>query len=44
MQTMDQSLADLVKRKIITRDEAMLNASVPPRLAQFLQSERGTVY
>ena len=44
MQTMDQALADLVKRKVITRDEAMLHASVAPRLQQLLQSDRGTVY
>jgi twitching motility protein PilT len=44
MQTMDQALADLIKRKVITRDEALLHCTSSARLQQLLQSERGTVY
>ncbi|MEN8615083.1 type IV pilus twitching motility protein PilT [Dehalogenimonas sp. THU2] len=44
MQTMDQALADLIKRKVITRDEGMLYSTMPSRLQQLLQAERGTVY
>ena len=44
MQTMDQALADLIKRKVITRDEGMLYCTSQARLQQLLQSERGTVY
>jgi twitching motility protein PilT len=44
MQTMDQALADLIKRKVITRDEGMLYCTSQARLQQLLQSERNTVY
>ncbi len=44
MQTMDQSMADLVKRKVVTRDEGMLYCTSQARLQQLLQNERSTVY
>ena len=44
MQTMDQALAELIKRKVITRDEGMLYCTSQARLQQLLQSERSTVY
>jgi len=36
MQTMNQSLADLVRRHLITRDEAMNRTTLPEELAQLL--------
>lgn len=36
MQTMDQALADLVRRGIVTQDEAMKKSSNPARLKNFL--------
>jgi len=44
MQSMDQALAELVKRKVISRDEATLHCSVPARLQQILQSDRSAVF
>jgi twitching motility protein PilT len=38
-QTMDQALADLVKRKIVTLEEALMRSSNPTKLQQSLQSE-----
>jgi twitching motility protein PilT len=42
MQTMNQSLADLVKRRLITREDAMNRSTLPDELAQLLQSEGPT--
>ncbi len=39
MQTMNQSLADLVKRRLITREDAMNRSTIPDELAQLLQHE-----
>ena len=39
MQTMNQSLADLVRRRQITRDHALNRSAVPDELAQLLQHE-----
>ena len=44
MQTMDQALADMIKHKVISRDEGMLHCAVPTRLQQLLLVERSTVY
>ncbi len=38
-QTMDQALADLVKRKIVTLEEALMRSSYPVKLQKFLQSQ-----
>ncbi len=38
-QTMDQALADLVKRKIVTLEEALMKSSNPTKLQQSLQSQ-----
>ncbi len=38
MQTMDQALADLVKRNIVTLEEAIMRSSNPVKLQQSLQS------
>ena len=40
-QTMDQALADLVKRNVVTQEEAILRSSNPVKLQQSLQSEGG---
>jgi twitching motility protein PilT len=39
MQTLDQALADLVERNIVTQEEALMKSSNPVKLRQFLQSE-----
>jgi twitching motility protein PilT len=39
MQTMNQSLADLVRRRLITREHALNRSTVPEELAQLLQHE-----
>jgi twitching motility protein PilT len=39
MQTMNQSLADLVKRRLITREDAMNRSTLPDELAQLLQHD-----
>jgi twitching motility protein PilT len=39
MQTMNQSLADLVRRRLITREEAMMRSTLPEELAQLLGSD-----
>jgi twitching motility protein PilT len=39
MQTMNQSLADLVRRRLITRDDALTRTSLPDELLQLLQHE-----
>jgi twitching motility protein PilT len=39
MQTMDQALADLVKRNIVTLEEALMRSSNPVKLQQSLQSQ-----
>ncbi|MGH7307798.1 MAG: type IV pilus twitching motility protein PilT [Candidatus Rokuibacteriota bacterium] len=39
MQTMNQSLAELVRRRQITREDAMNRSTLPEELAQLLQSE-----
>ena len=36
-QTLDQALADLIKRNIVTEEEALMKSSNPVRLQQFLQ-------
>jgi len=40
MQTMDQALADLVKRNMVTLEEAIMKSSNPVKLQQSLQSQR----
>jgi twitching motility protein PilT len=42
MQTMNQSLAELVKRRQVTRDEAMNRSTLPEELAQLLNDGVGT--
>ena len=37
MQTLDQALADLIKRNIVTIEEAMKKSSRPERLKRLLQ-------
>jgi len=37
MQTLDHALADLVKRSIVTQEEAMMKSSNPERLKKSLQ-------
>jgi twitching motility protein PilT len=39
MQTMNQSLVDLVKKRLITRDEATNRSTLPDELLQLLQNE-----
>jgi twitching motility protein PilT len=39
MQTLEQALADLVKRNIVTLEEALLRSSNPVKLRQSLQSQ-----
>jgi twitching motility protein PilT len=39
MQTLDQALADLVKRKIVTLEDALMKSSNPTKLQQSLQSQ-----
>jgi twitching motility protein PilT len=39
MQTMNQSLVDLVKKRLITRDEATNRSTLPDELMQLLQNE-----
>ncbi len=39
MQTMNQALAELVRRRQITREDAMNRSTLPEELAQLLQSE-----
>jgi twitching motility protein PilT len=39
MQTLDQALADLAKRNIVTQEEALMKSSNPVKLRQFLQSQ-----
>ncbi|HET9491995.1 MAG TPA: type IV pilus twitching motility protein PilT [Methylomirabilota bacterium] len=41
MQTMNQSLADLVRRHQITREDGMNRSTLPEELAQLLQSDGG---
>jgi twitching motility protein PilT len=41
MQTMNQSLADLVRRRLITREDAMNRSTNPEELAQLLQGADG---
>jgi twitching motility protein PilT len=40
MQTLDQALADLVRRKIVTLEDALMKSSNPTKLQQSLQSQR----
>jgi len=40
MQTLDQALADLVKRKIVTPEDALIRSRNPAKLQQLLQSQR----
>jgi len=40
MQTMDQALVDLVKRNMVTLEEAIMRSSNPVKLQQSLQSQR----
>ncbi len=39
MQTMNQSLADLVRRRLITREDALKRSTLPDELAQLLQHD-----
>ena len=39
MQTMDQALADLVRRNIVTKEEVMMKSSNPVKLNQLLQCQ-----
>jgi len=39
MQTLDQALADLVRRNLVTEDEALMKSGTPVRLQHFLQSQ-----
>jgi twitching motility protein PilT len=39
MQTMNQALADLVRRRLITREHALNRSTVPDELAQLLQHD-----
>ena len=39
MQTLDQALADLVKRNIVDQEEALLKSSNPVKLKQLIQSQ-----
>ena len=39
MQTMNQSLADLVRRRLITREDALTRSTLPDELVQLLQHE-----
>ena len=38
MQTMDQALADLVRRNVVTLEEALIKSSNPVKLNQSFQS------
>lgn len=40
MQTLDQALADLVRRKIVTPEDALIRSRDPAKLQQLLQSQR----
>ncbi len=42
MQTMNQSLADLVRRRLITREDALNRSTLPDELMQLLQHETPT--
>jgi twitching motility protein PilT len=39
MQTMNQAMVDLVRRRLITREQALNRSSVPDELAQLLQHD-----
>src|SRR5262249_44497411 len=39
MQTMNQSLADLIRRRLITREDGMNRSTIPEELAQLLSHE-----
>jgi Tfp pilus assembly pilus retraction ATPase PilT len=39
MHTMNQSLADLVRRRLIAREQAVNRSTVPDELVQLLQHE-----
>jgi twitching motility protein PilT len=39
MQTLDQALADLVKRKIVKLEDALVKSTNPVKLQRFIQSE-----
>jgi len=41
MQTMNQSLADLVRRRLITREDALNRSTIPEELQQLLQGDGG---
>jgi twitching motility protein PilT len=42
MQTMNQALADLVRRKLITREDALNRSTLPEELTQLLSHESGS--
>lgn len=42
MQTLDQSLADLVSRKVVTLEDALMKSRDPAKLHKLLQSRSGT--
>ncbi|MFC1904712.1 type IV pilus twitching motility protein PilT [Chloroflexota bacterium] len=41
MQTLNQALADLVKKKVVTQEEAMLKSSSPDKLVKLIQYPTG---
>jgi twitching motility protein PilT len=43
MQTLDQALADLVKRKVVKLEDALMKSSNPVKLQRFLQSQGAVV-
>ena len=43
MQTMNQSLVDLVRRRLITREDALNSSTIPDELAQLLQQGPNTL-
>ncbi len=43
MQTLDQSLADLLRRNLVSREEAMLKSSHPEKLQNLLQARQNII-
>jgi twitching motility protein PilT len=43
MQTLDQALADLVRKKIVTLEEAKMKSSHPDRLKKLVDYQHGAV-
>jgi twitching motility protein PilT len=42
MQTLDQALADLVRKRIVTLEEAKMKSSHPDRLKKLLEYQHST--